>query len=67
MRTNIEIADGIMEQAFRVCQFKTKREIVEAALVEFVRNRSHRDISDLRGKIKFADGYDYKESRKGRA
>jgi Arc/MetJ family transcription regulator len=67
MRTNIEITDSLMEQAFHVCQLKTKREIVEAALTEFIQNRSRKNIAGLRGKIKFAAGYDYKESRKGRA
>jgi Arc/MetJ family transcription regulator len=65
MRTNIEIPDDIMEQAFLVSQLKTKREIVEAALFEFVQNHSRKNIADLRGQIKFADGYDYKKSREG--
>ena len=63
MRTNIEINDETMKQAFSVSDFKTKKEIVEQALKEFVQNRTRRDLMDLHGKIKFADGYDYKASR----
>ncbi|NNM54946.1 MAG: type II toxin-antitoxin system VapB family antitoxin [Spirochaetales bacterium] len=47
MRTNIVLND----------------ELVETALQEFVRNRKIKDIRELRGKIEFADGYDYKAMR----
>ena len=63
MRTNIEIDEETMKQAFSVSGFKTKKEIVEQALKEFVRNRTRKDLTDLRGKIRFADGYDYKTAR----
>jgi Arc/MetJ family transcription regulator len=63
MRTNIDIDDKVMEQAFSVSTFKTKREIVEQALKEFVRSRTHKDLAELRGKIRFAEDYDYKAAR----
>ena len=63
MRTNIEIDEKTMEQAFSVSGFKTKKEIVGQALKEFVRNRTRKDLTDLRGKIRFADSYDYKALR----
>ena len=66
MRTNIEIDEDTMKQAFYVSDYKTKKEIVAQALKEFVRNRTRKDLTDLRGKIKFADGYDYKAAREGR-
>ena len=49
-----------MKKPFSVSDFKTKKEIVEQALKEFVRNRTRKNLTDLRGKITFADGYDYK-------
>ena len=64
MRTNIVIDDETMKQAFSVSNFKTKREIVAQALKEFVQNRTRKDLADLRGKIRFADDYDYKIMRK---
>jgi len=64
MRTNIVIDDETMKQAFSVSNFKTKREIVAQALKEFVQNRTRKDLADLRGKIRFADDYDYKFMRK---
>ena len=63
MRTNIDIDEEIMKQAFSLSDFKTKKEIVEHALKEFVRNRTRKNLADLRGKITFADGYDYKVTR----
>ena len=63
MRTNIEIDDNTMKQAFSVSNFKTKKEIVAQALKEFVQNRTRKDLADLRGKIRFSDGYNYKASR----
>ena len=63
MRTNIEIDEKIIKQAFSVSGLKTKKEIVAQALKEFVRSRTVKDLSDLRGKIKFADNYDYKAAR----
>jgi Arc/MetJ family transcription regulator len=47
MRTNIEIDDKVMEQAFSISTFKTKKEIVEQALKEFVQNRARKDLADM--------------------
>ena len=66
MRTNIEIDDDTMTKAFSVSEFKTKKEVVAQALKEFVQNRTRKDPAELRGRIKFADGYDYKTMREGK-
>jgi len=64
MRTNIVLNDELVNEAFKYAQgVHTKRELVEIALQEFVNNRKLRDIRDLRGKIEFAEGYDYKAMR----
>ena len=63
MRTNIDIDEETMKQAFSVTDLKTKKEIVTQALKEFISSRTRKDLTDLRGKIKFADGYDYKAAR----
>jgi Arc/MetJ family transcription regulator len=63
MRTNIDINDEVMNQASSVSTLKTKGEIVEQALKEFVRNRTRKDLAELRGKIKFVEDYDYKVAR----
>ena len=65
MRTNIVIDDSIMQEAMRISRLTTKKDVVERALREFISNNSRRDLLDLRGEIKFADGYDYKALREG--
>ncbi|MTI96979.1 MAG: type II toxin-antitoxin system VapB family antitoxin [Firmicutes bacterium] len=66
MRTNIVIDDELMEKAMKLSGLNTKKDVVREALTEYVNRRTRKDLSDLRGKIRFADNYDYKSLRKGR-
>ena len=66
VRTNIVLDDELVEEAFRHSDAKTKRELVDRALREFVENRKRRDIRELRGKISFHPGYDYRKLREGK-
>lgn len=64
MRTNIVLNDELVNEAFKYAKdIHTKKELVEVALQEFVRSRKVKDIRDLKGKVEFADGYDYKAKR----
>ncbi|MBF0479771.1 MAG: type II toxin-antitoxin system VapB family antitoxin [Candidatus Omnitrophica bacterium] len=65
MRTNINIDDELLLKAKKISQVKTKREIVEKALKEFVINHSRLNIADLKGHIDFDPEYNYKKLRKG--
>jgi Arc/MetJ family transcription regulator len=65
MRTNIVLEDNLMKEAFRCSSAKTKKELVHAALQEYVRNHGRLDLFDLRGKIAFSHGYDHKKMRRG--
>lgn len=65
MRTNIVLDDELVEEAFRHSNAKTKRELVDMALREFVENHRRKDVRELRGKISFHPGYDYKKLREG--
>ena len=67
MRTNIEIDDSLMQKAMDISGLKPNKEVLERALTEFVANRSRNDLLDERGKIQFADDYDYKAMREGRS
>jgi Arc/MetJ family transcription regulator len=62
MRTNIVLDDNLVKEAFRYTLVRTKKDLVETALKEFVQNHSKKDLRDLRGKFKF-EGYDYKAFR----
>ncbi len=66
MRTNIVLDDELVEEAFRHSDAKTKRELVDRALREFVANHKRKDIRELRGKVSFHPGYDYKKLREGK-
>ena len=66
MRTNIVLDDKLVERALKVSGLQTKKELITTALKEFVRNRSRLDIRQLKGKINFRDGYNYKKLRQGR-
>jgi Arc/MetJ family transcription regulator len=63
MRTNIEIRDDLMSQALNMSGLKTKKEVVELAITEFIEIRSRKNLEDLRGKIAFSDDYDHKTAR----
>jgi len=64
VRTNIVLDDNLVNEAFKYAKdIHTKKELVEVALQEFVKSRKLKDIRDLRGQIKFSDGYEYKTMR----
>jgi len=63
MRTNIMIDDALMKEALTLSGIKTKRDVVQKALEEYVRNLKKRNLRELRGKVRFAEGYDYKKAR----
>lgn len=65
MRTNIVLDDELIEEAFRHTVVKSKRELVDLALREFVANHRRRDIRELRGKTLIDPDYDYKALREG--
>jgi Arc/MetJ family transcription regulator len=66
MRTNIDIDDALLKQAFKFSEARTKKELIHQALKEFVENRRRLNLSELEGKIEFAEGYDYKSMREGK-
>ncbi len=64
MRTNIVLDDNLVSEAFKYAKdIHTKKELVEVALQEFVKNRKLKDLRELRGTVQFSEGYDYKTMR----
>lgn len=63
MRTNIVLDDAIVKQAFRYATVKTKRELVDLALREFVAAQKRNNLSDLFGSGLIREDYDYKALR----
>jgi Arc/MetJ family transcription regulator len=66
MRTNIVIDDELLKKAFRFSRARTKKELIHEALEKYVEDHSRLDLRELRGRIKFRKGYDYKALRRGR-
>ena len=65
MRTNIVLDDELVNEALKHSHARTKRELIQEALKEYVENRRRMDLRQLRGKISFHNGYDYKKLREG--
>ena len=63
MRTNIVLDDKSVDEAFMLTTIKTKKELVNQALKEFVSHRKRLDLRDLKGMGGIADDYDYKALR----
>jgi Arc/MetJ family transcription regulator len=66
MRTNIVLDDTLVREAQKLSKIKTKRELVDQALREFVLNRKRLDLRDLKGVGELSADYDYKDTRRVR-
>lgn len=65
MRTNIVIDDVLVREAFAVSDARTKRELIDRALREFVSRHRRKDLMDLYGSNGMDPNYDYKAARTG--
>jgi Arc/MetJ family transcription regulator len=66
MRTNIDINDSLLEEAFSVSQARTKKDLIHEALREYIKLKKRKDLTELAGSIEFYEGYDYKKLRETR-
>jgi Arc/MetJ family transcription regulator len=63
MATNLNIDIDLLQEAYKIGHFKTKREAVNAALKEFIQRKKQKDILKYLNKIDFDNSYNYKASR----
>jgi len=66
MRTNIDLDDKLVKEAQRLTGIGTKKAVVHEALRLLVDTQRRKSLRDLRGKIEFAPGYEYKALREAR-
>jgi Arc/MetJ family transcription regulator len=66
MRTNIVLDDQLVKEAQALSQIKTKRELIEQALKEFVAHRKRLNLRELKGMGGIRSDYDYKSLRAGK-
>jgi Arc/MetJ family transcription regulator len=59
MRTNIELDESLVEEAFRLTNVKTKKELLYLALQELIKSKKKLNLLDLSGKIEFDPDYSY--------
>lgn len=65
-RTNIVLDDTLIREATRLSGLETKKEVVHEALRYYIEHRSRPSLLDLKGKISFSEGFDYKGTRRAR-
>ncbi len=58
MRTNIDLDEKLVERGLELSGLRTKKDLVQAALQEFVRRKDQKKILELRGKIKWQGDLD---------
>lgn len=63
MRTNIVLDDDLVAEAARLTGIRTKKALVHEALRTLIKVRKRKSLLELRGKVDFDPGYDYKELR----
>lgn len=63
MATNLAIDDRLLNKALEIGGYKSKKDTVNAALVEFIKRRKANDLIDLFGTIEYDSSYDYKKMR----
>ena len=63
MRTNIDIDDALLNEAFSFSDAKTKKELIHEALKEFIQIRKRKDLNELAGHIWCSKNYDHKKMR----
>jgi Arc/MetJ family transcription regulator len=51
MRTNIELDDALVNQALKLSKLKTKREVVQEALKNYVAYMKKRELLSLKGRV----------------
>jgi Arc/MetJ family transcription regulator len=66
MRTNIVLDESLVAEAFKYAAVKTKKDLIDVALREFVRRHKRADVRLLRGKGLVDPAYDYRAARRGK-
>jgi Arc/MetJ family transcription regulator len=66
MRTNIVLDDSLVAEAFKYASVKTKKDLIDAALREFIRQHKRADVRSLRGKGLLDPAYDHRAARRGK-
>ncbi|WP_448596805.1 type II toxin-antitoxin system VapB family antitoxin [Thermoleptolyngbya sp.] len=58
MRTNVELDDALLEEAFRLTHVRTKKELLHLALQALIAAQKKRNLLELSGQVQFAPDFD---------
>jgi len=64
MATNLNIDISLLEEAFKIGKFRSKKETVNIALKEYIQRKKQKNILKYFNSIEFDSTFDYKASRK---
>ena len=64
MATNLALDNTLIIEAKKIGGFKTKKDTVNTALLEFIQRHKQLEIIKLFGKIDYNADYNYKKNRK---
>ena len=53
MRTNIDLDESLVTRGLQISGLRTKKDLVNLALREFVRKKDQKKILELRGKVEW--------------
>jgi len=63
VRTNIVLDEKLVEEVQTLSHIKTRRELIDKALREFVLHRKRLDLREIKGSKNLQEDYDYKSTR----
>ena len=64
MATNIELNETLLKKAMDLSGARTKKDVVNGALAEYVQRREQLKIIELFGTVEYENSFDYKKQRK---
>lgn len=67
MLTNLELNDKFVQEAFSYANVSTKQDLINLALQEYVDVPRRYNMSELLGKVKIREDYDYKSLRQDKS
>mgnify|MGYP002777683947 CR=1 FL=1 len=57
MKVNIELRDELVKEAMQLSKAKSKKELIEQALENYIKDLRCKSLLELRGKVTFWEGY----------
>jgi hypothetical protein len=64
MATNLNIDTTLLQEAYKIGKFKSKRETVNIALKEYIQRKKQKNIIKYFNSIDLDPSFDYKAARK---